>query len=71
MLNRVGLNKLGHVELILVEALFLKSPGFRLAGWQPTVIAPRPQLRKGGTGDKHKPAEYLGPNFGIDWLLSI
>ena len=32
MLNRVDLNKLEHVELILDEALFSKSPGFRLAG---------------------------------------
>lgn len=62
MLNRVDLNKLGHAELILDEALFLKSPGFRLAGWQPTVITPRPQLRKGGTGDKHKLAKK---HFGL------
>lgn len=37
----------------------LKSPGFRLAGWQPTIITPRPQLRKGSTDDKHKPAKNI------------
>ena len=57
MLNRVDLNKLGHVELILDEALSLKSPGFRLAGWQPTAITSRLQLFKGGTDDKHKSAK--------------
>ena len=53
-------------ELILDKALSLKSPGFRLAGWQPTVITPRPQLRMGGTGDKHKSAKTFRGIPGFD-----